>query len=317
VTDLLVALAPWRDRIEAVLALHLDRFVDFDHTRPPTRLSLAMGHALLAGGKRLRPLVACAVARAVCGPGNRPDDDDAVWQQVMPAALALELVHTYSLIHDDLPALDDDDLRRGRPTVHRAFDEATAILAGDGLLTDAWCVLARAPRNAARQVEELALAAGSAGMVGGQADDLENEGRTTNDGASLSSLREVHRRKTGRLFGAACALGAWAVNDDADVARAARAFGAALGFAFQVQDDVLDVTGDVEKGGKTRGRDERHDKLTYVRALGLQGAMDLARSAGDEARHLADALVARMEHPREEHVNRLRQLALFAATRTY
>ena len=267
-----------------------------------------MQHALLAGGKRLRPLVAFSTA-VVAHAAH--DEQDAI-ACALPAALALELVHTYSLVHDDLPALDDDDLRRGQPTVHRAYDEATAVLAGDGLLTDAFAVLARARRNAASQVAELALAAGSAGMVGGQHDDVENEGRAAVDAASVESLRAVHRRKTGRLFAAAAALGALAVNDDAAVAAAARAFGAALGFAFQVQDDVLDVEGDVEKGGKARGRDARHDKLTYVRALGLDGARALAREAGDDAVRLAGALARQTGGD----AALLERLARFAATRS-
>jgi geranylgeranyl pyrophosphate synthase len=306
VSALLDDLGPWRQRVEDALAHHLDRLADVDDTTPPARLRAAMQHALLAGGKRLRPLVAFATASAVRG------DDDIV-DATLPAAVALELVHTYSLVHDDLPALDDDDLRRGQPTVHRAFDEATAVLAGDGLLTDAFAVIARAPRNAARQVVELALASGSAGMVGGQHDDIENEGRAAADAGSVDSLRAVHRRKTGRLFAAAAALGALAVHDDDAVVDHARRFGAALGFAFQVQDDVLDVVGDVAKGGKVRGRDARHDKLTYVRALGLDGARALAADAGAEAVRSARELVARTGGSS----TRLEQLALFAATRSH
>ncbi len=311
---LLEELGPWRQQVEAALGAHLDGFVDVDGTAAPPRLTLAMRHALVAGGKRLRPLLAFAVARATRPAGMVADDAMAA---ALPAALALELVHTYSLVHDDLPALDDDDLRRGQPTVHRAFDEATAILAGDALLTDAWVVLARARTNAARQVEELALAAGSAGMVGGQHDDLENEGRAAADSGSVDSLRAVHRRKTGRLFAAAASCGAWAVQHDAAVVLAARDFGAALGFAFQVQDDVLDVLGDVEKGGKVRGRDEKLDKLTYVRALGLEGARALARQAGDDAVARAQALAALVPHADAADVDRLARLARFAVARSH
>ncbi len=313
-SDALVALGPWRARVDEALAQHLAGFVDVDGTRPPARLSAAMRHALLAGGKRLRPLVALAVARAV-RPVGASDEDVVV--AALPAALALELVHTYSLVHDDLPALDDDDLRRGQPTVHRAYDEATAVLAGDGLLTDAWVVLARAPKNAALQVEELALAAGSAGMVGGQHDDIENEGRASADALAVDSLRAVHRRKTGRLFAAAAALGALAVQDDRAVVDAARIWGAALGFAFQVQDDVLDVDGDVEKGGKVRGRDIKLDKLTYVRALGLDGARALARRAGEDAVALAVALGGRVAQAQREDVLLLEELSRLAASRTH
>jgi geranylgeranyl pyrophosphate synthase len=153
--------------------------------------------------------------------------------------------------------------------------------------------------------------------VGGQHDDIENEGRATADALAVDSLRAVHRRKTGRLFAAAAALGALAVQDDRAVVDAARAWGAALGFAFQVQDDVLDVEGDVEKGGKVRGRDEKLDKLTYVRALGLTGARALARSAGDDAVSLAQALSTRVVGARRDDVALLEELARFAATRSH
>jgi geranylgeranyl diphosphate synthase type II len=314
VTDLTSVLAPWRARVDDALATHLARFVDVDGTAAPVRLRQAMRHALLAGGKRLRPVVAIAVARAVRPEGQRAN---AALDAALPAALALELVHTYSLVHDDLPALDDDDLRRGQPTVHRAFDEATAILAGDGMLTDAWVILARAPKNAARQVEELALAAGSAGMVGGQHDDLQNEGRVVAAEGAVDSLRAVHRRKTGRLFAAAAATGALAVQDDPAVVFAARSYGAALGFAFQVQDDILDVEGDVEKAGKALGRDEKLDKLTYVRALGLPGARALAASAGDDAVRLARALGAAVPAAAAADVDVLVELARFAVSRNH
>ncbi|MDP2342836.1 MAG: polyprenyl synthetase family protein [Deltaproteobacteria bacterium] len=295
-------LAPWRAQVEQALRAYVDNHVDVDGTAPPTRLREAMAWALLGGGKRLRPLVCLSVASVL---HEREQIEDA-----LPAAVALELVHTYSLVHDDLPALDDDDLRRGRPTVHKAFDEATAVLAGDGLLTDAFAILARAPHHAARQIEELARAAGSAGMVGGQHDDMRNEGRSTS--SSEPALREVHRRKTGRLFAAATATAALAV-DRVAVVDAARRYGQLLGFAFQVQDDVLDVEGDVEKGGKPRGRDEKHDKLTYVRAVGLEGAKALARQAGEEA--AAAAVVVGAQVQRDPQL--LVHLARFAATRTH
>ncbi len=317
----------WRALIEQALQGVIDKHADLDGTRPPARLSAAMGHALLGGGKRLRPLVCLSVCQATGG-----NADDA-----MPAAIALELVHTYSLVHDDLPALDDDELRRGRPTVHKAWDEATAVLAGDGLLTDAFAILAGAYHHAAKQISELARAAGSAGMVGGQHDDLRNEGlrpdgqkpapssssSSSSSSASGSSgspvdlsleaaLREVHRRKTGRLFGAAAALGALSANRQ-DAVDQARRYGHLLGFAFQVQDDVLDVEGDVEKGGKTRGRDVKHDKLTYVRARGLDGAKQLAREAGEEA--VAAAVVVGARTGRDPAL--LIRLARFAASRTH
>ena len=309
----LEALAEWRALVERSLQAFIDDHRDVDGTPPPARLRDAMAHALLGGGKRLRPLVCLSVASVVSdGPADSSSHEGpGAIDDALPAAVALELVHTYSLVHDDLPALDDDDLRRGRPTVHKAFDEATAVLAGDGLLTDAFAILAGARKNAARQIQELARAAGSAGMVGGQHDDMRNEGRSST--SSEPSLREVHRRKTGRLFAAAAATGALAVGGSDDVVDDARRYGQLLGFAFQVQDDVLDVEGDVEKGGKTRGRDEKHDKLTYVRALGLDGAKALARTAGEEA--AAAAVVVGQRVHRDPAL--LVHLARFAAARSH
>jgi geranylgeranyl pyrophosphate synthase len=298
-------LRPLHAHTEAALRAFVDGVADLDGTRPPARLVEAMAHALLAGGKRLRPLITLVVAEAVAAA-----DDDAR-ALATPAALALELVHTYSLVHDDLPALDDDDLRRGRPTVHRAYDEGTAVLVGDALLTDAFAVLAGAERLAGRQVLELATAAGSAGMVAGQHDDIAAEGRPAS-ATSLDELHEIHRKKTGRLFGAAAALGVLAVGR-ADLVDDARRYGAALGFAFQVQDDVLDVEGDIEKGGKVRGRDLKHDKFTTVRALGLDGAKALAARAADDAVAAADALLLK-SGGRDA---RLVALARFAASRTH
>jgi geranylgeranyl diphosphate synthase type II len=303
--DVTAIMEPLREHTEVSLRRFIDEIADLDGARPPARLVAAMAHPLLSGGKRLRPVITLVVAEAVAG----PDDDPRAL--ATPAAVALELVHTYSLVHDDLPALDDDDLRRGRPTVHRAFDEATAVLVGDALVTDAFLVLAGAERLPALQVRELAAAAGSAGMVAGQHDDIAAEGRTAS-AISLEELQGIHRRKTGRLFAAAAALGVLAVGRH-DLVDDARRFGAALGFAFQVQDDVLDVEGDVEKGGKVRGRDLKHDKLTTVRVLGLEGAKVLARQAADDAVVAAGRLQARAGSA--DH--RLAALARFAATRTH
>ncbi len=316
---ILAELAPWSAKVEEALRAYLDHTTDLDGTRPPKRLLAAIEHALMAGGKRLRPLVCLAVAQALTNDGdddgdggddNDGDNGGGAIALAMPSAVALELLHTYSLVHDDLPALDDDDLRRGKPTVHRAFDEAAAVLVGDALLTDAFGILSTSKHHVARQVRELAAAAGSGGMVAGQHDDLQNEGRGVS-ALSLEDLHEVHRKKTGRLFAAAAALGALAVGRD-DVVNDARAYGAALGFAFQVQDDVLDVEGDVEKGGKARGRDEKHDKLTTVRALGLDGAKALAARAGVDAVTLAERLVEGGGSSR-----RLAALATFAVSRSH
>ncbi|HEY1097791.1 MAG TPA: polyprenyl synthetase family protein, partial [Myxococcota bacterium] len=230
-------LGSWRHLVDGGLRGYLDTFGDVDGTRAPARLREAMAHALLAGGKRLRPLVCMAVTEAVYS-ADDADSDDAL-SLALPACVGLELVHTYSLVHDDLPALDNDDLRRGRPTVHRAYDEGTAVLVGDALLTDAFAVVARSTYLPAQQVLELALAAGSAGMVAGQHDDVQSEGRALSE-QTFAALKEIHRQKTGRLFAAAAALGALAANRP-DLVDKARAWGAALGFAFQVQDDVIDV----------------------------------------------------------------------------
>jgi geranylgeranyl diphosphate synthase type II len=293
---ILEALGPWRATVDDGLRAYLASHTDGSGEAMPAVLREAIAHALLAPGKRLRPLVCLAVADALAEPrtgaGTAPGATPAgapagaASTAALPAALALELVHTYSLVHDDLPALDDDTLRRGRPTLHVAFDEATAILAGDALLTDAFALLAGAPVDAAAQVRELALAAGSTGMVAGQLHDMAAEGKPT----TVEALRAIHGKKTGRLFAAAAALGALAVGR-ADKRDAAYAWGQALGFAFQVQDDVLDVEGDVDAGGKARGRDLKHEKATYVRLLGVEGARALAQHATADALAACEALV--------------------------
>jgi geranylgeranyl pyrophosphate synthase len=247
----------------------------------PARLVDVMRYVLLAPGKRIRPLLSLSVAHALAG----EKDARAL---AMPAAVAVEMIHAYSLVHDDLPALDNDDLRRGRPTAHKAFGEAMAILAGDALQTHAFAVIADAPIGAAHQTRELAMASGPVGMVGGQVDDILAEGTAI----SVDELRSIHRRKTGKLFAAAAALGAIAVGASPAHVQAARDFGAALGFAFQVQDDVIDVTGDVQQAGKALGRDLAHDKATYVRLLGLPEAIKLAAHAGHEAHRCLAALGA-------------------------
>lgn len=290
-----------RRAIERALDEATRAFVDLDGTRAPEHLVAAMRYSLLAGGKRLRPLLVLECARA-CRDGADVDDD-ALVLRARPAMVAIEHVHTYSLIHDDLPALDDDRLRRGRETLHVAYDEATAILAGDALLTDAFAHLADAPVNAAAQVRELARAAGSAGMVGGQLDDMHGEGRALDEGA----LRSIHLRKTGRLFGAACAMGALAVGASPAVVDAVRAYGASLGLAFQIADDVLDVTGDVAVRGKVSGGDVEVDKSTYVKLRGLEGAQRLADETAEDAVRALAPLGARAE--------RLTAIARYAARR--
>lgn len=228
----------------------------------PARLQSAMRHPFLGGGKRLRP----ALVRLVCAAFGGSDVDAE-----LPAA-AIELVHTYSLVHDDLPCMDDDDLRRGRPTVHVAFDEATAVLAGDALLTLAFEVLSEAPQGA-QLVGALARDAGASGMVGGQVLDLSLE---LSEGASLEAVLDMHRRKTAALFAAAAEMGAIVGGASAAKRALAREFGLALGCAFQAVDDLLDVTGDAQTLGKTPGKDAALDRATLVAAAGFERASRIA-----------------------------------------
>jgi geranylgeranyl diphosphate synthase type II len=255
----------------------LDRYLPVPTDDPsapcPSRLAEAMRYSTLAGGKRLRPVL-CLLAAEACG-GDR--------LSALPAAAALEMVHTYSLVHDDLPAMDDDDLRRGRPTCHRAFDEATAVLAGDGLLTLAFEVIAREMRPAeaaAACVLTLAEAAGPAGMVGGQMADLQAEERTD---ATVSALEHIHRRKTGALLRAALRMGAIAAGAPGETLDALDRYGRAVGLAFQIVDDLLDVEGDEAKLGKRVNKDSGLGKWTYPGLLGLEGSRARARQLAAEA----------------------------------
>jgi geranylgeranyl diphosphate synthase, type II len=247
--------------------------IRFDGSSATAGLEEAMRHSLLAGGKRVRPVLALATAEAV---GREA-------AEVLPLAAALELVHTYSLIHDDLPAMDDDDLRRGRPTCHVAYGEGVAILAGDGLFAEALRLLlerqAGAPERLLAAARELVSAAGVAGMVGGQYLDITDDGNA--DGASL---RDLHTLKTGRLIGASveCVLRLSSL-DEAETAPYRR-FAGELGVLFQIVDDILDVTGDEQATGKPLGSDERHGKATYVSVFGLDRARDLAAESHAGAR---------------------------------
>lgn len=245
------------------------------------RLADAMQHGLLNGGKRLRPFLAYATAEALGGE----------WQQADAAACALEMVHSYSLVHDDLPAMDNDELRRGKPTCHVAFDEATAILAGDGLLTAAFEVLAEAPTSDAQRltlIRLLARSAGGAGMVAGQAIDLNHVGKSM----TLAELENMHRHKTGALILAAVEMGAYSVAAELDdqVAMALRTYAEAIGLAFQVQDDILDIESDTETLGKAQGADVALNKPTYPALLGLDGAKQKARELVAKAQQALTAL---------------------------
>jgi len=249
------------------------RFVE-DGAEGVDGLEEAMRYSLLAGGKRIRPVLALATARAA---GGEPAD-------VLPFAAALELIHTYSLIHDDLPAMDDDDLRRGRPTCHKAFGENVAILAGDGLYAEAFRhVLTRQhgdPAAILAAVGDLAAATGVNGMVGGQYLDVTDRGSAGPDG-----LRLVHTLKTGKLIAASvlCPLRLVASGEPARI-EAFHGFANELGVLFQIVDDILDVTGSDERLGKPQGSDERLGKRTYVSAFGLERARELAAESHRSAR---------------------------------
>ncbi len=249
-------LAAWLARHEAALEQALPAA-----EASPHRLHAAMRHAALAGGKRIRPLLAYATGHALGAPDSALDD----------AALAVELIHCYSLVHDDLPAMDDDDLRRGKPTVHVAFDEATAILAGDALQSLAFERLAQAPLDPSRCVamlRELAEAAGAAGMCGGQALDIDATGQRI----ALTELEHLHALKTGALLRAAVRLGAMAADASAEARHALDRYAEALGLAFQIRDDLLDIEGDSTTLGKTAGKDALQDKSTFPALIGIPGS---------------------------------------------
>jgi geranylgeranyl diphosphate synthase type II len=242
------------------------------------RLYQAMRYSVMNGGKRVRPLLVYAACEALQGDIERADG----------AACAVELIHAYSLVHDDLPAMDDDDLRRGQPTTHKAFDEASAILAGDGLQSLAFEVLADRRRNPhdaetrLQMISALGAAAGPAGMVGGQAIDLGSVGLQLDQQA----LEVMHRHKTGALIEASVLLGALASGKSDDLSlKALLQYARAIGLAFQVQDDILDVESDTATLGKTQGKDEAHDKPTYPALLGLDAAKQYAIELRDLALH--------------------------------
>ncbi|MDX1964385.1 MAG: polyprenyl synthetase family protein [Pirellulales bacterium] len=245
----------------------------------PERLAAAMRYSLLAPGKRLRPTLLLWGAEA-CGCED--------WVNGLPAACAVEMIHTYSLIHDDLPAMDNDDLRRGQPTCHRAFDEATAILAGDGLLTLAFEQLTRLhpPTLAATACTELAKAAGPVGMVGGQASDLAAEGRFLTDPlppASVEQLESIHSRKTGAMIRVSLKLGGMIAFAGREQLAALDIYGQKIGLAFQIADDLLDVQGSEVATGKRVGKDHNLGKMTYPTLCGIAESQLMANQLVDEA----------------------------------
>jgi geranylgeranyl diphosphate synthase, type II len=295
------SLAPYQARVEDALRHWLARVTQGG----PAAVRDAMAYSLFAPGKRLRPLLALLACEAAGG----------TLEAALPAACAVEMVHTYSLVHDDLPAMDDDDLRRGQPTCHKKFGEALAILAGDALLTAAFEVLAAgcAPQVAAVSCLELARGAGAVGMVGGQTLDLQAEGKIagvreqesgvgenrngscSTDNCSLTTLRsleDLHNRKTGALFRSALRMGAFAAHASEAALRTVDEYAAAFGLAFQVTDDLLDVESTADKAGKRVGKDAARGKLTYPGLLGLEESRRKAAELGRRAVAAAEQLGA-------------------------
>ncbi len=254
------------------LEIKLRDYTEYDDGCPD-RLRQAIRHSLLAPGKRLRPILVLMACEA-CG---------SDYSRSMPAACAIEMVHTYSLIHDDLPAMDDDDLRRGQPSCHAKFDEATAILAGDALLALSFEVLARdlEPSTAAKCCAELGRAAGATALVGGQADDLASE---FNSGG-LEELESIHQRKTGALFQASLRLGALVAHATGEQLAALDSYGHEMGLAFQITDDLLDFQGDEQAMGKRTQKDSHRGKLTFPGLLGVEESAARAKTLIDDACH--------------------------------
>ncbi|WP_372964931.1 (2E,6E)-farnesyl diphosphate synthase [Marinobacter sp.] len=283
-----------RQRIDA----ELDRSIRQDSASE--RLQEAMRYSVLGGGKRIRPALCLAAARAVGSDENT----------ALTPACALELIHAYSLVHDDLPAMDDDDLRRGRPTTHIAFDEASAILAGDALQTLAFRMLASAPAlsdaQRVKMITELAQASGHKGMVGGQAIDLESVGVQL----SLEQLENMHRHKTGALIEASVGLGALTSPKVTESQRSTLSdYASALGLAFQVQDDLLDIEGDTEVIGKRQGSDVAKAKPTYPALLGIDGAREHLAALLNQAQRALDGF--------GEEADPLRAMADYVVTRNH
>ncbi|MEO8500007.1 MAG: polyprenyl synthetase family protein [Vicinamibacteria bacterium] len=292
-------MAPTIDELRSQVDVSLDRCLPKESVWPE-RVHAAMRYSVFAGGKRIRPLLCLAAAHAATGDRGR--------EQAISFACAVELIHTFSLIHDDLPSMDDDDLRRGRPTCHKAFDEATAILAGDALQTLAFQIVASDPQAAQRSglvLEALALlarACGTAGLIGGQMDDLKYEGIP----ATPQDIERIHRTKTGALIVATVVGGGLLGGATPAQVEALRAFADPIGLAFQIVDDILDVSSDAATLGKTPGKDVKSGKATWVALHGLEGsrrravelhdqAIEALHSFGSEASLLRD-LASRIIH---------------------
>jgi geranylgeranyl diphosphate synthase type II len=285
--------------VDSALERYLPRKEEFT-----SNLHKAIQHSLFAGGKRIRPILSIASFEAVGGKGER----------ILPFACALEMIHTYSLIHDDLPALDNDDYRRGKPTCHKVFGEAIAILAGDGLLTEAFGLMTNQPREESRSsdggvildlVNEVAKAAGVFGMVGGQVVDVESEGK----GVDLSTVQYIHARKTGAMILASVRVGAKLGGAKGEILDALTRYGESVGLAFQVVDDILNVEGEAALMGKKTGSDVSRGKATYPSVLGLEAS----KKKGKE---LVKAAVDALK-PFGPEADPLREIARFIAAREY
>jgi geranylgeranyl pyrophosphate synthase len=297
-TDVNALATGWRERAEAAL----ERWLPSAETQPG-ELHAAMRYATLSGGKRIRPLLVYASGRAI-----------GIEEQTLDgAAAAVEIIHAYSLIHDDLPAMDDDDLRRGRPTCHKAFDEATAILAGDAMQALAFHILASdpalpcSPATRLAMIDALAVASGSRGMAGGQAIDLASVGRELN----LAELENMHIHKTGALIRASVRMAALcAEHADEQTRERLDRYAACIGLAFQIRDDILDVEGDTETLGKTQGADIARNKPTFPGLLGMDAAKTHARTLHEEA-------LAALEAFDDERCAALRWIADFIVNRIH
>ncbi len=287
-------LARGRQRVDG----YLERYLPPAGAEPAV-IHRAMRYSVFAGGKRLRPILALATGEAL---GAEPE-------RLAPLAAALEMIHTYSLIHDDLPAMDDDDLRRGKPTLHREFGEGIAILAGNGLLTLAFQLLAEMPAPAGVQDMRLAViaqicrAVGTGGLIGGQVVDLTTEGQSF----TRSQLEAIHSAKTGALLRASVEAAAMLAGADGSLRESLAAFGSRIGLAFQVVDDILDVDGSRQELGKSSGKDQAGRKATYPALVGLEGSRRIAARLVREAEDELEVLGARGET--------LRRLARFITDR--
>ncbi len=276
----------------------------------------SLNYTLLAGGKRIRPMLCLLFAELSAQYTSKTYNQD----DIMPCAAALEMIHTYSLIHDDLPAMDNDDLRRGKPTCHKAFDEATAILTGDALLTDAFTVFTKAnfpAENVLMGLRLLSMCAGSKGMIAGQVLDMAMEKNSTQaiQKDNLENLIQMNARKTGDLLLASCCISPLIYNTDTKFYDECKAFGTHFGLAFQITDDILDVVGDTKEMGKPQGSDQLADKTTWVTLLGLEKAREEAIKNIEKTKEILLTWQSFTNHD-SQAINLLLQLTQSLAKRT-